>query len=149
MYSLDVLLFLFGTSLLFHVHNIEHIANLGEKWIGKKIAFSYERHFNFFREFDVACLSSDETGRDLTITRHLLPCICLDAFPLRGFPGGSACKESACNVGDLGFHPWVWKIPWRREWLPTLYSYLENPMDRGAWRATVHGVTKNQTWLSD
>ena len=35
-----------------------------------------------------------------------------------GFPGGSAGKESACNVGDPGL-PWVGKIPWRREWLPT------------------------------
>ena len=36
-----------------------------------------------------------------------------------GFPGGSAGKESACNVGDLGLIPWVGKISWRREWLPT------------------------------
>ena len=32
-----------------------------------------------------------------------------------GFPGGSDCKESTCKVGDLGFNPWVRKIPWRRE----------------------------------
>ena len=37
----------------------------------------------------------------------------------QGFPGGSAGKESACNVGDLGFETWVGKIPWRREQLPT------------------------------
>ena len=36
-----------------------------------------------------------------------------------GFPGGSDYKESACNAGDLGSIPWVGKIPWRREWLPT------------------------------
>ena len=36
-----------------------------------------------------------------------------------GFPAGSAGKESACNVGDLGSIPWVGKIPWRRERLPT------------------------------
>ena len=41
--------------------------------------------------------------------------------------------------------PWVWKIPWRRDWLPTC---LENPMDRGAWKATVHGVARSQTPLS-
>ena len=39
-------------------------------------------------------------------------------FLQMGFPGGSAGKESACNVGDLGFDPWVGKIPWRRERLP-------------------------------
>ena len=37
---------------------------------------------------------------------------------------------------------WVWKIPWRRAWQPT-DSRLENPMDRGAWQATVHGVAES------
>ena len=36
-----------------------------------------------------------------------------------GFPGGSDGKESACNAGELGFDPWVGKIPWRRAWQPT------------------------------
>ena len=36
-----------------------------------------------------------------------------------GFPGSSDGKEPACNAGDLGSVPWVEKIPWRREWLPT------------------------------
>ena len=44
-----------------------------------------------------------------------------------GFPGGSADKESACNAGDLGlrpgFNPWVGKIPWKRERLPTPVSW--------------------------
>ena len=39
---------------------------------------------------------------------------------ISGFPGGgSDSKESACNVGDPGFDPWVGKIPWRRAWQPT------------------------------
>ena len=46
---------------------------------------------------------------------------------LKGFPGGSADKESACNAEDLGsrpgFNPWVGKIPWRRESLPTPVSW--------------------------
>ena len=37
----------------------------------------------------------------------------------KGFPGGSDSKKSTCNAGDLGFNPWVRKIPWRREWLLT------------------------------
>ena len=47
------------------------------------------------------------------------------------------------------FDPWVGKIPWRRTWQPTplQYSCLENPMDRGAWQATVHRVKKSQTRL--
>ena len=47
------------------------------------------------------------------------------------------------------FVPWVEKIPWRRVWQPTPVFNLENPMDRGAWWATVHWVTTSQTWLSD
>jgi len=44
-----------------------------------------------------------------------------------------------------GFDPWVGKIPWRRHGNPLQYSCLENPMDRGAWWATVHRVTKSRT----
>ena len=44
-----------------------------------------------------------------------------------------------------GFDSWVRKIPWRRKWLPTPVSCLENPMDRGAWRAAVHRVTGSGT----
>ena len=40
--------------------------------------------------------------------------------------------------------PWVGKIPWKRQWHPLQYSCLENPMDRGASWATVHGVAKSQ-----
>ncbi|XP_043308310.1 glutamine-dependent NAD(+) synthetase isoform X2 [Cervus canadensis] len=61
--------------------------------------------------------------------------------------GGSDGKESVCDVGD-GFDPWVSKIPRRRAWQPTP-SCLENLMDRGACRATVHGVAKSRTRLSD
>ena len=48
-----------------------------------------------------------------------------------------------------GFDPWVGKIPWRREWLLLQDSCLENPIDGGAWQATVHGVTKSWTCLSN
>ena len=72
-------------------------------------------------------------------------------FPLNRlfFPGGSDCKESDCKAGDLGFSLWVGKIPLRRECNPLQYSYLENSMHIGAWWATVHGVKKSQTRLSD
>ena len=46
-----------------------------------------------------------------------------------------------------GFNPWIRKTPWRRKWQPLQYSCLENPMDRGAWRAIVHGTAKSRTWL--
>ena len=64
---------------------------------------------------------------------------------LLGFPGGSDGEESACNVGDLGSILGSGRSPGEGNDNPLQYSCLENPMDRGAWGATVHGVTKSQT----
>ena len=47
------------------------------------------------------------------------------------------------------FDPWLEKVPWRRKWHPLQSFCLENPMDRGAWRATGHRVPKSQTGLRD
>ena len=58
-------------------------------------------------------------------------------------------KESACNAGDLGSILGLGRSPGERNSYPLQYSCLENPMDRRAWRATVHGVTKSWTWPSD
>jgi len=57
-----------------------------------------------------------------------------------GFPGGSNTKESACNVGDPGSVPGLGKSPGEGNGYPLQYSCLENSTDRGACRATVHGV---------
>ena len=54
-------------------------------------------------------------------------------------------KASTCQCRRPGFHPWVGKIPWRRAPQPTPIFSLENDMDRGAWWAIVHSVTKSQT----
>ena len=67
---------------------------------------------------------------------------------LEGLPCWLSRKESACNAGDVGFNPWVGNIPWRRNGNPLQYSCLGNPMDRGAWQATI-GSKKSQTRLSD
>ena len=61
------------------------------------------------------------------------------------FPGGSDGKESACNVGDLGLLPGLGRSPGGWPGNPLQCSCLENSMDRGAWWATVHGVTKS--WI--
>ena len=61
----------------------------------------------------------------------------------RFFPGGSDGKESACNEGDLGSIPGSARSPGEGNGNPLQYSCLKNPMDRGAWQATVHGVTKS------
>ena len=54
-------------------------------------------------------------------------------------------KESACNAGDLGLIPGSERSPGEGNSNPLQYSCLENPMDRKAWQATVHRVTKSQT----
>ena len=58
------------------------------------------------------------------------------------FPGGSDSKESPCNAGDLGLIPGLGRPPGEGNGNPLQYSCLENPMDSGTWRATVHGVAK-------
>ena len=62
-----------------------------------------------------------------------------------GFPGGSAGKESACNVGDLGSIPGSGRSPGGGHGSPLQCYCLENPMDRGAWWDTVHRVTRSRT----
>ena len=62
-----------------------------------------------------------------------------------GFPGDSNGKESACNVGDLSSIPGLGRSPGEGNGYPLQYSWLENPMDRGAWWATVHGIAKS--WM--
>ena len=57
-----------------------------------------------------------------------------------GFPGGSDSKESACNAGDPGLIPGLRRSPEEGNGCIIQYSCLENPMDNGAWWATVQGV---------
>ena len=59
-----------------------------------------------------------------------------------GFPWSSVSKESACNTGDPGSIPGSGRSPGERNGNPLQYSSLENPMDRGAWQATVRGVAR-------
>ena len=73
-------------------------------------------------------------------------CVCVLC---KGFPGSSAGKECVCNAGDPGSIPGSRRSPGGGYGNSLRYSCLENPMDRGAWWATVHGVTNNWTQLSD
>ena len=66
-----------------------------------------------------------------------------------GFLSGSKSKESACNAGDLGLIPGTGKSLGEGNGYSLKYSCLENPMDRGAWWATIHGVSKSRTRLSN
>ena len=62
---------------------------------------------------------------------------------------GSDGKEYTCNVGDLGSIPELGRSPGEGKGYPVQYSCLENPMDRGTWWATVHGIAKSRTGLND
>ena len=72
---------------------------------------------------------------------------------LKGFPGGSVVKKNLpVNVEDTkgtGLTPGLERSPEVGNDNPFQYSCLENPMDRGAWQATVHGVEKSWTQMSD
>ena len=64
---------------------------------------------------------------------------------LSGFPGGSAVKNLPANAEDADSIPRLGGSPGEGNSSPLQYSCLENPMDRGAWRATVHEAVKSQT----
>ena len=68
---------------------------------------------------------------------------------MRAFPGGSDSKESACNAGDLGLIPDSGRSAGEGNGYPLQCSCLENPMYRGDWQTTVHGLAKSQTRLSN
>ena len=63
-------------------------------------------------------------------------------YLLRGFPGGSVVKNLPDNVGDVGQIPGLVRSPGEGNGNPFQYSCLGNPKDRGAWWATVHGITR-------
>ena len=70
-------------------------------------------------------------------------------YEIGGFPSGTSGKEPACQCRSRKRHhqfdPWIRRTPWRRKCNSLQYSCLENSMNRGAWWATVHGVTKSWT----
>ena len=86
----------------------------------------------------------------LQINDALFP-FCMCPLPARGFPGGTNGKNSPANAGDVrdvGSIPGSGRSPGGGNGNPLQYSCLGNPMDKGAWWATVHGAAKSQTQLS-
>ena len=69
-------------------------------------------------------------------------CCLIYVFHFMGFPGGSDGKVSAYNVGDLGSIPGSGRYSVEGNGNPLQYPCLESPTDRGAWWATVHGVSR-------
>ena len=66
-----------------------------------------------------------------------------------GLPWRLSDKESTCQCRTHGYDPWLGKIPWRRKWQPTPLFLPGKSHGQRAWQATVHGVTKSWTQLSD
>ena len=105
-----------------------------------------------------SCILTKNPGRDssdpplLPPSWHEIKTIILGSIhwrlePSQGFPCGSDGKESAHGVGDQGLIPELGRSCGGGYSYPLQYSCLENPMNRGAWRATVHGAAKSRTWL--
>ena len=77
-----------------------------------------------------------------------LSLILLNQLFIKSFPGGSVVKNLTANAGDRGSVPGLGRSTEEGNGNPRQYSCLENPMDRGDWRATVHRVAKSWTRLS-
>ena len=85
------------------------------------------------------------TAHGVTKNRTRLRQLSSSSSSSSSFPGGSDSKESACNAGDPGSIPGLGTSPGEGNGNPFQYPCLENPMDRGAWRAVVHGVAESDT----
>ena len=94
--------------------------------------------------FEVICQLPCLKFPALILSTTLLPQIYI-----LGFPGGSGGKEFACNLGDPGLIPGLGRYHAEGHGDPLQHSRLENFMDKGAWWAIVHGVTKSRTQLSN
>ena len=73
-------------------------------------------------------------------------CVCVRVCVL-GLPRWLSSKESACQAGETGSIPWLGRSPEEGNGNPLQYSCLDNPVDRGAWWAAVHGVIQSWTQL--
>ena len=111
------------------------------------VYLSTQHHF-YFRTFVYTVSLWNIFQVDFHIDTLTQPSFHLQA-EIRGFPCGSEVKASACNMGDPGLIPGSGRSPGEGNGNPLQYSCLENFMDREALQATVHGVTKSWTRLSD
>ena len=87
-------------------------------------------------------LTTSDTSEDDSNNFILLASICEYVWNYQGFPCGSAVKNPPASAGDMNSIPGSERSPREGNGNPLQYSCLENPTDRGAWWATVHGVTK-------
>ena len=94
-------------------------------------------------------LQGKRIWKRMCIYIYIYVCVCVCVCVCMGFPGGLDGKESTLNVRDLGLIPGSGRFPRGGHSNPLQCSCLENPMDRGAWRATVYGVAESDMteWL--
>ena len=100
----------------------------------------------------IPIMNNNNYTEEVSLSTNCMPSTEQYAFILilslkQGFPGGSDGKESTCNAGDPSLIPGLRNSPGKVNSYPLQYSCLGNPMERGAWYATVHGITKSQTQL--
>ena len=102
---------------------------VGHDWAPSLSFFHFESNDGKWRRW----------GTDVEAQKRAL---CRDSYTRDNvnIPHSSVSKESACNAGDLGVIPGLGRSPGWGNGNPLQYSWLENPMDRGAWQATIHGL---------
>ena len=112
----------------------------------KSYTYSLSQYFSTYRNYN--SVESNQNSNENQCTLKKTKGDRVVNIPLDGLSG----KESACNAGDtgdVGSIPGLGRSLGRGNDNPLQYSCLENPMDRGAWRATVHMVAKSRTQLRD
>ena len=134
-------LFLLYIYIHIYIYIYIYISNIFTNWYQSYILFHKQRVWIFIKKQRIL-----KTNPEIVFERKKNSYI---IFLHWGFPGGSESKESAWNSEDPGLIPGWGKSPGGRNGNPLQCSSVENPMDRGAWRAAVHGVTQSQTELSD
>ena len=112
----------------------------------KSYTYSLSQYFSTYRNYNSVESNQNSSENQCTLKKTKGDRVV--NIPLDGLSG----KESACNAGDtggVGSIPGLGRSLGRGNDNPLQYSCLENPMDRGAWQATVHRVAKSRTQLSD
>ena len=92
------------------------------------------------------CVSVEEMEEMIKKVTAYISC---QIYAMKGFPRWLSGKESTCQAGDSGSLPGSGRSPGEGNGNPLQNACLENPMDRGAWWATVHGVAKSRTQFRD